>query len=65
MDPTDPNHDEVGKFGSGSGGIWLNSAYQAWIHATVPEASPMFANIMLAGAALLLANRICQRPCQS
>lgn len=33
-----PDHDVEGKFGSGSGGVWLNAEYQAWLR-TVPEAS--------------------------
>ncbi|MBX3747492.1 MAG: trypsin-like serine protease [Verrucomicrobiae bacterium] len=42
-----PNHDQPGRFGSGSGGIWLNAEYQAWI-TSVPETSTW-----LAGGALL------------
>jgi hypothetical protein len=38
----EPDHDVPGRFGSGSGGIWLNGEYQAWI-STVPEPSTWLA----------------------
>lgn len=63
--PGVPDHDERGKFGSGSGGVLLNSEYRGWIKNTVPEASPPFAEILLAAAALLATSRICQASRQS
>ncbi len=58
--PGVPDHDQADKFGAGSGGIWLNSHYQRWVHQTVPEASPRFAEILLGAAALVVTSRICQ-----
>ncbi len=46
--PDVPDHDQPGKFGSGSGGVWLNQSYQDWIH-SIPETSPALAVGLLVG----------------
>lgn len=46
------DHDEPGKFGSGTGSIWLNAEYQAWI-LSIPETSTWFAGTTLLGMTAL------------
>jgi hypothetical protein len=45
-----PDHDIRGRFGSGSGGVFLNSAYQDWIYntAVIPETTTWIAGAALA-----------------
>ena len=59
-DPDWPGHDVAGKFGSGSGAIWLNQDYQRWI-ATVPETSTWLAGAALAGVLFASTRRLRQQ----
>jgi hypothetical protein len=61
-----PDHDLPGRFGSGSGGVWLNSQYQSWVRSqlapsSVPDSSTFLAEAGLAGLGLLVASRFCFR----
>ncbi len=56
-DPSHPDHDEAGKFGSGSGGMWLNQDYQDWINA-VPETSTWLAGTAVLGLAVASMRRL-------
>ncbi|MBL9137154.1 MAG: trypsin-like serine protease [Verrucomicrobiales bacterium] len=55
-----PDHDEPGKFGAGSGGMWLGAEYQQWI-TSVPETSTWFAGLTLGGLALASMRKLRRR----
>lgn len=63
-DPSDPDHDEAGKFGSGGGGMWLGAEYQEWLARAVtdvPEPSTWFAGGALGFMAAMSAWRMRRR----